>query len=191
MEWETVTGKLIITLSSGVGCQTSKTALHTSSAYSGSVPVKLSGEYSKVKCPGVMARYFLQSSAPVTARFKTSSLLFLNTCSRCATEVELYRWTIACLTPCNASKVFAMMCSLACVKTWMVTSSGMRFCSIKVRQNSYSVSEAAGKPTSISLKPISTKTLKNSNFSSRLIGVINAWLPSRKSTLHQIGGLSR
>ena len=37
----------MIALRSGVGCHTSRTALQTSSAYSGSVPVKLSGEYSK------------------------------------------------------------------------------------------------------------------------------------------------
>ena len=42
----TVAGRLMMALWSGVGCQTSSTALQTSSAYSGSVPVKLSGEYS-------------------------------------------------------------------------------------------------------------------------------------------------
>ena len=116
-----------------------------------------------------------------------SSLDFLNTCSRCATEVELYTWTIALFAPFKASKVFLMICSLACVKTWMVTSSGIRSFSIKVRKNVYSVSEAAGKPTSISLKPTFTKSLKNSTFSSRLIGMIRAWFPSRRSTLHHVG----
>ena len=43
----TVAGKLMIAFRSLVGCHTSKTALHTSKANSGSVPVKLSGEYSK------------------------------------------------------------------------------------------------------------------------------------------------
>ena len=44
----TVTGRFIIALRSEVGFHTSRTALHTSNAYSGSVPVKLSGEYSNL-----------------------------------------------------------------------------------------------------------------------------------------------
>ena len=48
------------------------------------------------------------------------------------------------------------------------------FFSIRVRRNSYSVSLAAGKPTSISLKPIFTSIWKNSSFSSRLMGTIRA-----------------
>ena len=92
--------------------------------------------------------------------------------------------------PFTASNVLRMMCSLACVSTWIVTSSGIMSCSISVRTSSYSVSDAAGKPTSISLKPISTRSRKNSSFSSRLIGSINAWLPSRRSTLHQTGAFS-
>ena len=47
MECSTVTGRLMIALLSAVGFNTSSTALQTSSAYSGSVPVKLSGLYSK------------------------------------------------------------------------------------------------------------------------------------------------
>ena len=90
----------------------------------------------------------------------------------------------------TASKVFLIICSLACVSTCTVTSSGIMFFSINVRINWYSVSDAAGNPTSISLNPISTSSWKNSSFSSRLIGSIKAWLPSRKSTLHQIGGFS-
>ena len=66
----------------------------------------------------------------------------------------------------------------------------MRFCSMRVRKNSYSVSLAAGKPTSISLKPILTSRSKNSSFSSRLMGTIRLWLPSRRSTLHQAGAFS-
>ena len=56
--------------------------------------------------------------------------------------------------PCTASKVLRMMWSRHWVSTCTVTSSGMRFSSISLRRNSYSVSLAAGKPTSISLKPI-------------------------------------
>ena len=83
-----------------------------------------------------------------------------------------------------------MMCSLACVRTWIVTSSGIIFLSMSERRKSYSVSEAAGKPTSISLNPTFTSIWKNSIFSSRLMGSIRAWLPSRRSTLHQMGAFS-
>lgn len=37
--------------------------------------------------------------------------------------------------PLTASKVRRMMCSRACVSTWMVTSSGMRSCSMRARRN--------------------------------------------------------
>ena len=180
----------MIALFSGVGCHTSSTALQTSSAYSGSVPVKLSGLYSNWKLPSVSSASCFRSFAPSTAIFRISSFDFLNTCSRCATDVELYTCTIAFGAPLTASKVLRIICSLACVNTWIVTSSGIRFCSINVRTNVYSVSEAAGNPTSISLKPIFTRSLKNSIFCSRLIGITNAWFPSRRSTLHQIGALS-
>ena len=65
---------------------------------------------------------------------------------------------MAFLQPFSASNVFLMMCSLACVNTWTVTSSGIMFRSIRARRKSYSVSDAAGKPTSISLNPILTRS---------------------------------
>ena len=139
MECCTVTGRLIMHLLSAVGCHTSRTALQTSRAYSGSVPVKLSGLYSNWKLPSVSAASFFNNAAPSTAIFRISSLDFLNTCSLCATNVELYTCTIAFGAPLTASKVLRMICSLACVSTWIVTSCGIRFCSIRVRRNSYSV----------------------------------------------------
>ena len=190
MECSTVTGRLMIAFLSGVGFHTSSTALHTSKAYSGSVPVKLSGLYSNRKFPSVSSASFFRRAAPSTAIFRISSLDFLKTCSLWLTDVELYTWMIARGAPFTASKVFLIMCSLAWVRTWMVTSSGIRFCSMRARRNSYSVSEAAGKPTSISLNPILTNNLKNAIFCSRLMGITNAWLPSRRSTLHQIGAFS-
>src|SRR5215469_1460937 len=66
----------------------------------------------------------------------------------------------------------------------------MRFSSISLRTKSKSVCEADGKPTSISLKPISTSISKNSVFCSMLIGSISDWLPSRRSVLIQIGARS-
>ena len=59
----------------------------------------------------------------------------------------------------------------------------MEKCSIK------SVSDAAGNPTSISLKPISTSALNILCFLPESIGSTRAWFPSRRSTLHQIGAL--
>ena len=81
MECCTVTGRLMMHLLSAVGCHTSRTALHTSRAYSGSVPVKLSGLYSNWKFPSVSSASFFNNAAPSTAIFKISSLDFLNTCS--------------------------------------------------------------------------------------------------------------
>ena len=175
---------------SGVGCHISITALHTSSAYSGSVPVKLSGLYSKRKLPPSASASSLSNLAPSMAICLTSSLDFPNTCSLCAKDVELYTCTIALGAPFTASNVFFIICGLACVSTWIVTSSGIIFFSMSVRQSSYSVSDAAGNPISISLKPTSISLLKNSSFSSRLIGSTKAWLPSLKSTEHHIGALS-
>ena len=58
----------MMTLSSSVGSQILMTSLQISAAYSGSVPVKLSGEYSNVILPSpfffASSLYFLQSSAP-------------------------------------------------------------------------------------------------------------------------------
>ena len=85
----TVTGRLMITGFSAVGSRMSSTALQTSSTYSGSVPVKLSGLYSKRKLPSYSAASCLTSAAPSVAIFLISSFDFLNTCSRCATLVEL------------------------------------------------------------------------------------------------------
>ena len=173
-----------------VGCQMSSTLLHTSRAYSGSVPVKLSGLYSKRMQPSAVSAYFLSAFAPVTAIFLICSGVFLKTCSRCTNEVGLYICTIAFFTPPRASNVRLMMCSRACVRTCIVTSSGIKFCSIRVLKKAYSVSEAAGNPASISLKPSLTSILKNSIFCSRFIGTARAWLPSRKSTLHHMGAWS-
>lgn len=47
----------------------------------------------------------------------------------------------------TASKVRLIICSLACVRTWIVTSSGIIFCSINVRRNWYSVSRRCRNPT--------------------------------------------
>ena len=89
MLMETVTGRLMIMGFSGVGSMMSITSLHTSRAYSGSVPVKLSGLYSKRKLPGYSAASCFTRRAPSVAIFLISSLLFLNTCSLWATLVEL------------------------------------------------------------------------------------------------------
>ena len=51
--------------------------------------VDLSGLYSNEKLPSVSSASCFNSFAPSTAICLISSLLFLNTCSRCATDVEL------------------------------------------------------------------------------------------------------
>src|SRR6185295_4774325 len=71
----------------------------------------------------------------------------------------------------------------------MVTSLGIIFCSISWRTKSKSVSDAAGKPTSISLKPIWQSSLNIRVLRSESIGSTSAWLPSLRSTAHQIGAL--
>ena len=79
----------MMTLLSGVAPQASVTASHTSQAYSGSVPVKLSGEYSRIISPGKLSALFFTISVPSTASCFISSLLMPNTTSRCRVDVEL------------------------------------------------------------------------------------------------------
>src|SRR5277367_6410712 len=59
------------------------------------------------------------------------------------------------------------------------------------RLKANSVFDADGKPTSISLKPVFTSVWNNSSFCDTFIGTASAWLPSRKSTLHQRGACVR
>ena len=115
-----------MTLCAGVGCQTSFTASHISTAKSSSVPVKLSGEYSNTQ--SVSGRAAAQSRitlAPATAMSRMPARSIPKTTRRCVVEVELYRWTIARLTPRSASNVRRISGSRACVSTCTVTSSGI------------------------------------------------------------------
>ena len=98
---------------------------------------------------------------------------------------------MAFFAPRSASMLRVMSSSRHWQRTWMATSAGIRFSSMRRRQKSYSICEALGKPTSISLNPIFTRSSKYSSFSSTLMGWASAWLPSRRSTLHQIGGWLR
>ncbi len=88
------------------------------------------------------------------------------------------------------SKVRSISSSFDWTSTCTQTSSGMRFSSMRRRVKSNSICEAEGKPISISLKPIFTSRAKYSSFSSTLMGTASAWLPSRRSTLHQVGARS-
>ena len=63
---------------------------------------------------------------------------------------------MALSNPFNDSNVLLIKCSLACVKTCTVTSSGIKFSSINNLKKSYSICDEDGKPTSISLNPKST-----------------------------------
>ena len=91
--------------------------------------------------------------------------------------------------PTSASKVRWINGSRAWVSTWMVTSSGMRSSSMSLRTKSNSICDAEGKPTSISLKPIFTSCSNMRILRAMSMGSIRAWLPSRRSTLHQMGAL--
>ena len=79
-----------MTLRSGVAPQAAVTASHTSSAKSSSVPVKVSGLYSKVtSVSGIVAAISRTSFTPATAISRTSPLLMLNTMSRKGLDVAL------------------------------------------------------------------------------------------------------
>ena len=75
------------------------------------------------------------------------------------------------------------------VRTWMVTSSGMRWSSMSSRRKLKSGWLALGKPTSISLKPIATTASNMRRLRAGSIGSMRAWLPSRRSTEHHSGAL--
>ncbi len=60
---------------------------------------------------------------------------------------------------------------------------------MSMRRKSNSVWDAEGNPISISLKPMSTRTLNMRSFLLVSMGSMSAWLPSRRSTLHQMGAL--
>ena len=165
----------MITGFSAVGCQMSVTASQTSTAYSISVPVKLSGEYSKVQSvPGCCWAHCFTQTAPSTAMAFICFRLMPKTCSRCTVEVELYRCTIAFFAPVKASKLRLISSSRDCVNTCIDTSSGIKFSSMIFRTKSKSGCEAAGKPTSISLNPTSTNSLNRSSFCSGFIGSTRA-----------------
>ena len=86
----TVAGRLRIALCSGVGDQTSSTASQISWAKSSSVPVKLSGEYSKVKSvSGSAEASCLIFSAPRTAISTMPWRSSPKTTFLCSVEVEL------------------------------------------------------------------------------------------------------
>ncbi|MDQ1103463.1 hypothetical protein QE405_000747 [Nocardioides zeae] len=74
-----------------------------------------------------------------------------------------------------------MRSSRAWVSTEIRTSSGTRSSSISWRTKSKSVWLAAGKPTSISLKPMRTSRSNIERLRAGVIGSIRAWLPSRRS----------
>src|SRR2546426_11198350 len=98
---------------------------------------------------------------------------------------------MAFLAPTSDWKVRSIKSSRACTSTWSQTSSGARFSSISRRLKVNSVFDAEGKPTSISLKPHFTRVWNSASFWLTFIGTASAWLPSRRSTLHQIGARLR
>ena len=117
----------------------------------------------------------------------TSGTLMPNTTRRHTGAVALYTCTMARGAPRRDSMVRRISSSRACVITMMVTSSGISFCSMRSRTVWKSVSDADGKPTSISLRPTAHSVLNSRFLVSRLMGSNSAWLPSRRSVLHHTG----
>src|SRR4051812_5799485 len=62
--------------------------------------------------------------------------------------------------------------------------------STSIRTKSKSAFDAAGNPTSTSLKPSSTRSANRRRFRAGSIGLTRAWLPSRRSVEHQTGARS-
>jgi len=91
--------------------------------------------------------------------------------------------------PRSPSYVRSMSSGRHWVRTWMVTSSGIRSPSISSRRKSKSGWLALGKPTSISLKPMATTASNRRRLRAGSIGSMRAWLPSRRSTEHHSGAL--
>jgi hypothetical protein len=115
-----------------------------------------------------------------------------NTTRRCAGEVELYMWMMAFFAPASDSTVRSIKSSRACTSTWSHTSSGARFSSMSRRLKVNSVFEADGKPTFDFLEADFHERLEQAPVSAlTFIGTASAWLPSRKSTLHQRGARVR
>ena len=98
---------------------------------------------------------------------------------------------MARFAPASDSMVRAISAGRAGVSTSIVTSSGMCPFSMRVRTKLKSVCDAAGKATSISLKPILQSILNMPSLRSASIGSKRAWLPSRRSVLIQTGALER
>ena len=94
------------------------------------------------------------------------------------------------MAPFTASNVRSISSGRHWVKTWIATSSGTAPPSMIERTKSKSVCDDEGKATSISLKPMFTSSRNMRFLRSTPIGSISAWLPSRRSTEHQIGALS-
>jgi hypothetical protein len=151
---------------------------------------KLSGEYWKTISVSVSAASRLQRVAAPTASSVMPSRSSRNTTRRCVVEVELYRCTIARDAPSIASYVRSISSGRAWVSTAIVVSSGIMSPSTSWRQNSKSVMDALGKPTSISFTPSRRSRSKKRRFRIGSIGLTSAWFPSRRSVEHQVGARS-
>ena len=108
------------------GCQISATALHTSTAKSVGVWVKISGLYwyPNSTSPRYLSAYFMTSSVPRVAKFTHSTSSMPKTTRRNSSAVALYMWMVARCAPIRDSAVLAIRSSRAWVSTEMVTSSG-------------------------------------------------------------------
>ena len=115
-----------------------------------------------------------------------------NTTRRCSSEVELYKWK---MTLGRTGQGFhgALNELLARLAEHLDGDAigNAAFVDDAANEVKVRAADAAGKPTSISAKPTSSSRSNMRSFSCTFIGSIRAWLPSRRSTLHQRGARSK
>jgi hypothetical protein len=92
--------------------------------------------------------------------------------------------------PCSDSNVRAISSSFDWTRTCTQTSSGMRPLLDQAAREIELDLRGGGEADLDLLEADLHQQVENSSFSSTLIGTASAWLPSRRSTLHQIGARS-
>ena len=149
---------------SGVGSQTSRTALQISTAKGISVPVKLSGEYSKKNSvSGIAAAMFLNLLCACNCRING----FLHGIAENNISLQggggvIQMYDCFCTLQCFEG--LWMMWGLLCVNTCTVTSSGIRLLSIRHLANSKFGIACRREADFDFLNPVSTRNWKEFQF---------------------------
>ena len=157
-ECSTVEGRLTMHLRSGVGCQTSVTASTTRLANASSVPENISGEYWKIHSVcGCCAASSLNRRACAGRQLDDAVLVQAQhhlAHHRRRGVVQVHDGALA--RPAATRRCGGSAARAPASAPGSSRRRGCRSSSISLRTKSNSVCEADGKPTSISLKPIST-----------------------------------